>query len=314
MFNKSASEESGAGRAGRLRLILILAGAALGILLLLLGNGEFLSGDDEEAAQPEQPSPQEELAQYQSYLENRVRTLCESVSGVSGVTVAVTLSGNFEDIYATELVDGNEDEAGAGEQKEHEFGAEISRVDKHPVKVVGERDLPEGTKVHDSGWKVPETVGGDSNAPGLAPAWESESAKKIPADVLADLENKRKKAESASKDGKSEAEKPKEDKPKAKRKAEKPKEKPKEEDDKMKSPQKNLDSFTKSGASPMPSIRDLMKAADEGREFAYPSGFRPTGANFDGRIHPYQEMYRTVHIDREMPAMPDMDRVKRVRN
>ena len=109
MFNKSASEESGAGRAGRLRLILILAGAALGILLLLLGNGEFLSGDDEEAAQPEQPSPQEELAQYQSYLENRVRTLCESVSGVSGVTVAVTLSGNFEDIYATELVDGNEE-------------------------------------------------------------------------------------------------------------------------------------------------------------------------------------------------------------
>ena len=97
-------------------------------------------------------------------------------------------------------------------------------------------------------------------------------------------------------------------------------EKPKEEQDMEQDKQASAgkaeikDDMSKSGASPMPSIRDLMKAADEGREFAYPSGFRPTGANFDGTIRPYQELYRTVHIDRDMPAMPDMDHVKRVRN
>lgn len=74
------------------------------------------------------------------------------------------------------------------------------------------------------------------------------------------------------------------------------------------------DNMSKGEASPVASIRDLMKAAEDEREFAYPSGFRPKGANFDGRIHPYQEMYRTVYMDRDMPAMPDMDRVKRVRN
>lgn len=75
------------------------------------------------------------------------------------------------------------------------------------------------------------------------------------------------------------------------------------------------DDMTKGGvASPVASIRDLMKAAEDEKEFAYPSGFRPKGANFDGRIHPYQEIYRTVYMDRDMPAMPDMDRVKRVKN
>ena len=208
----------------------------------------------------------------------------------------------------------NEDKEGAEEQNDHEHGEEKTQVSKHPVKVVSERELPPDTKVHDSGWKVPETVGGDSNAPGLTPAWESETARQVPADVLADLENKRKKAEEASKAERPKKDKPADDKPKAKKEKPKPKEKPEQEDDKMDSPQKNLDSFTKSDASPIPSIRDLMKAAEDGREFAYPSGFRPKGANFDGRIHPYQELYRTVHMDRDMPAMPDMDRVKRVRN
>lgn len=109
MFTKSKTEGSSLEGAGKLRLILILAGAALGILLLLLGSGDFFSEKDENTNQPAQPSPQEELEQYQNYLENRIKTLCESVNGVSGVTVAVTLSGNFEEIYATELIDGNEE-------------------------------------------------------------------------------------------------------------------------------------------------------------------------------------------------------------
>ena len=46
---------------------------------------------------------------YQDYLEKRIKTLCESVSGVRNVTVVVTLSGSFESVYATEWPDGNEE-------------------------------------------------------------------------------------------------------------------------------------------------------------------------------------------------------------
>ena len=42
-------------------------------------------------------------------MEDRIRTLCESVSGVDRVTVAVTLSGSFTSVYATEYRNGNEE-------------------------------------------------------------------------------------------------------------------------------------------------------------------------------------------------------------
>ena len=58
---------------------------------------------------PTEVTPQEELELYQSYIETRVKTLCESVDGVEHVTVAVTLNGNFEEIYAIEYIDGNEE-------------------------------------------------------------------------------------------------------------------------------------------------------------------------------------------------------------
>lgn len=109
MFPKSKSEGGAPEASGKLRLILILAGAAVGILLLLLGSGNLFSSGKEPADQPVTPTAQQELEQYQSYIEARVRSLCESVEGVSGVTVAVTLSGNFEEVYATEQVDGNEE-------------------------------------------------------------------------------------------------------------------------------------------------------------------------------------------------------------
>lgn len=108
MFSRSKSEGGSPETSGRLRLILIFAGAAVGILLILLGGGDLFSSE-EIADEPDAPTAQQELAQYQDYIEERVRSLCESVEGVSGVTVAVTLSGNFEEIYATEQVDGNEE-------------------------------------------------------------------------------------------------------------------------------------------------------------------------------------------------------------
>lgn len=107
IFSKSKPEGS-PETTGKARLLLIVAGAVAGILLLVFG-GNLFPASEEKNDVPQEPSAQEELVQYQSYLENRVKTLCESVNGVSGVTVVVTLSGNFEEIYATELVDGNQE-------------------------------------------------------------------------------------------------------------------------------------------------------------------------------------------------------------
>ena len=93
---------------GRLRAVWIVGGALIGVLLLLFGGGgkESKTNVSNESTSL---SPQEELEAYQSYLETRVKTLCESVEGVDRVTVAVTLNGNFEEIYAKEYIDGNEE-------------------------------------------------------------------------------------------------------------------------------------------------------------------------------------------------------------
>lgn len=92
---------------GRLRLYLLLGCGLIGILLILFGS----SGKKTEDATQETPysTSSDELVIYQDYLEERIKTLCESVSGVRNVTVVVTLSGTFESVYATEWPDGNEE-------------------------------------------------------------------------------------------------------------------------------------------------------------------------------------------------------------
>ena len=92
---------------GRLRLYLLLGCGLLGILLILLGSGEKKA----EKTSEETPysTSTDELVIYQDYLEERIKKLCESVSGVKNVTVVVTLSGSFESVYATEWPDGNEE-------------------------------------------------------------------------------------------------------------------------------------------------------------------------------------------------------------
>ncbi len=96
-----------ASQKGRLRLYLLLGCGLLGILLILFGSG----GKKTEDATQETPysTSSDELVIYQDYLEERIKTLCESVSGVRNVTVVVTLSGTFESVYATEWPDGNEE-------------------------------------------------------------------------------------------------------------------------------------------------------------------------------------------------------------
>ena len=97
---------SGDGKDQKSYLGLILIAAAIGIVLLLIGG---TSDTKEKTVQKEEyKTERDELVIYQTYLEERIRALCQSVGGVSDVTVAVTLSGGFESVYATEWKDGNE--------------------------------------------------------------------------------------------------------------------------------------------------------------------------------------------------------------
>ncbi len=88
-------------------LALLLLGSALGICLLFLGNASTPATQSE--SQSVYDTASDELIIYQNYLEKRIQELCESVSGVGNVKVAVTLSGSFESVYATEWPDGNEE-------------------------------------------------------------------------------------------------------------------------------------------------------------------------------------------------------------
>ncbi|MBQ9131774.1 MAG: hypothetical protein IJX62_04815 [Clostridia bacterium] len=102
LFKNTESED----RPGKGRLWIIAAGAAVGILLILLGGG-IKTGEHAEAESRYELS-EDEMILYQNYLEERIKILCESVDGVGDVTAIVTFSGSFESVYATEWEDGNE--------------------------------------------------------------------------------------------------------------------------------------------------------------------------------------------------------------
>lgn len=97
----------GGEKGKRTRLWLLLAVAVVGILLLLAG-GMVKSARNTEKA-PSYDLNTDELIAYQKHLEGEIRTLCESVKGVGDVTVAITLSGGFEAVYATEWKGENEE-------------------------------------------------------------------------------------------------------------------------------------------------------------------------------------------------------------
>lgn len=96
------------GERGTWRVWLIVIGALCGMLLLVFGSGIGTTRKND-AAPVETTGAEEELAAYRETLEADIRQLCESVEGVGNVTVALTLSGGFCDIYATEAArDGGE--------------------------------------------------------------------------------------------------------------------------------------------------------------------------------------------------------------
>lgn len=81
------------------KIILLVAGAALGIFLLIFGSGIASESDDEPdtAGTPENVYDAEE---YRKGLENSISALCSQVRGAGNVTVTVSLDGSYKAVYA----------------------------------------------------------------------------------------------------------------------------------------------------------------------------------------------------------------------
>lgn len=86
------------GRAWWQRGWVLILGAAVGVGLILMGNGKATGGTDKQQASVQQKDP---LYEYTEQTERRIAALCASVRGVSGVEVAVSLEGDFTYVYAT---------------------------------------------------------------------------------------------------------------------------------------------------------------------------------------------------------------------
>lgn len=81
------------------KMILPVAGAILGILLLLFGSLGGLK-KEEEAQAAVQGSMDPEA--YAATLEARIEELCEGVKGAGRVQATVTLKGGYRAVYATD--------------------------------------------------------------------------------------------------------------------------------------------------------------------------------------------------------------------
>ena len=79
-------------------IYLIAAGFAVGTILILLGSG----GKSDEKVQPQTNtvSITDEADKYISALESRVKTLLESMDGISRVQVIITPESSTETVYA----------------------------------------------------------------------------------------------------------------------------------------------------------------------------------------------------------------------
>ncbi len=107
-------------------MIFVILGAAIGLLLLIWGS---FGGKDEVSTR----SDTDEIAAYSLYLEEQAVRLCESVSGVSDVTVTLTLEGGFEQIYAAD-----KRVSGGSESIEHvKVGSELCAVSVSAPRVMG---------------------------------------------------------------------------------------------------------------------------------------------------------------------------------
>lgn len=90
----------------RKRIILLAAGALLGILLIAIGSlGGSVGGSARSGSVGDGGIEDEarRMREYREEIEASVCALCEAAEGVGGgsVTVSVTLGGGYENVYAT---------------------------------------------------------------------------------------------------------------------------------------------------------------------------------------------------------------------
>ena len=78
------------------RNLLLVAGAVLGVTLLLAGN--FSGAEKTETV--ETVAVAEDIDAYIVALESKIAQLCDSVEGVSRVSVAVSLESGYQRVYA----------------------------------------------------------------------------------------------------------------------------------------------------------------------------------------------------------------------
>ena len=81
------------------KMILLVAGAILGILLLLFGS--VAAGDRAEQEKDAATIPMDPDA-YAAELEARIEELCAEVKGAGRVQATVTLKGGYRAVYATD--------------------------------------------------------------------------------------------------------------------------------------------------------------------------------------------------------------------
>ena len=98
---KQKQEQSSGFLSGNRKYLLIMV-AALGMALLLSGNGtrHLWQNDNQDATA--QISQDDELARYHQALVEEMEALCTTVSGAGEVHVALSLKGGFSYLYATD--------------------------------------------------------------------------------------------------------------------------------------------------------------------------------------------------------------------
>ena len=106
------------------KLPLLIAGALLGILLLILGGTSTSQSTASKEVDP-LTLRAEELTAYEARLEKEIEVLCESVAGVSDASVMVSLAHGHRTEYVTDAA-GDPVTVGSGSSEQAVYGTLLS--------------------------------------------------------------------------------------------------------------------------------------------------------------------------------------------
>ena len=98
MSEKSASNKIKKDK----RMILLVAGALIGVVLLLFGGLSDSTKKKSEDGEASLSIASLDADEYEKEVEKRIKELCSSVKGAGHVEVAVTLRGGYRAVYATD--------------------------------------------------------------------------------------------------------------------------------------------------------------------------------------------------------------------